>query len=305
MGDRKVIGGKVMRIREGYMPFKNHKTYYRIVGECKGNKKPLVLLHGGPGSTHNYFEVFDKIADLDDRALIMYDQIGCGKSYMEGDETYFNAETWIEELISLREHLGLDEIHLLGQSWGGMQAIWYALEYQPKGISSYIFSSTLSSAKQWEEEQHRRISYMTNEHQEALRKALESGDYEEPAYLEALDVFMASHCGPTINEASPECLTRKKVAGKKSYVIGWGPNEFTPTGTLSGYEFTDRLHEIKEPCLITNGQRDLCSPLIAKTMYDNISNAEWELFQFSRHMPFVEENDKYVRVLIEWLNKND
>ena len=59
-----------MKIREGYMPFKQGKTYYRITGQCKGNKKPLVLLHGGPGSTHNYFEVLDELADRDDRALI-------------------------------------------------------------------------------------------------------------------------------------------------------------------------------------------------------------------------------------------
>ena len=67
-----------MKITEGYMPFKEGQTYYRITGECKGDKKPLVLLHGGPGSTHNYFEVLDEVAERDDRALIMPDQIGCG-----------------------------------------------------------------------------------------------------------------------------------------------------------------------------------------------------------------------------------
>lgn len=69
-------------------------------------------------------------------------------------------------------------------------------------------------------------------------------------------------------------------------MVGWGPNEFTPTDTLSQYEFTNRLHEIQTPCLITNGQSDLCSPFIAKTMYDELPNAEWELFAYSRHMPF-------------------
>jgi len=293
-----------MVIKEGYMPFKGYQTYYRIVGEAS-TKTPLVLLHGGPGSTHNYFETLDRLAKEDDRMIVMYDQIGCGESFVEGHPEFFNAETWIEELIALRQHLGLDEIHLLGQSWGGMQAIWYALEYKPNGIKSYILSSTLSSAKQWEEEQHRRIKYMSVENQKALHDALESGDYDNQSYLNALDVFMVNHCGPTIAKDSPECLTRPKKAGKEAYVTGWGPNEFTPTGTLSNYEFTDRLHEITEPCLITNGQRDLCSPLIAKTMYDRIPKAEWVLFQYSRHMPFVEENDKYIDTLIKWLNKND
>lgn len=294
-----------MKIKEGYMPFKDSKTYYRIVGECKANKKPLVLLHGGPGSTHNYFEVLDRIAEEDDRALIMYDQIGCGNSYVENHPEYFNAETWIEELIELRKYLDLDEIHIMGQSWGGMQAIWYAIEYQPKGVKSYILSSTLPSAKLWEIEQHRRISYMEQKFQDAFSKAEKTDNYKDPDYLKALDVFMTRHCMAAFTDESPKCLTREKKSGTESYLVGWGRNEFTPTGTLSGYEYTDRLHQIKTPCLITSGQRDLCSPYIAKTMYDNIPNAEWELFQYSRHVPFVEENDKYVEVLINWMNKND
>ena len=77
-----------MKITEGYMPYLGYKTYYRIAGECSGNKKPLILLHGGPGSTHNYFEVLDRLAD-EGRAIISYDQLGCGNSYVEG-----HSELW-------------------------------------------------------------------------------------------------------------------------------------------------------------------------------------------------------------------
>ena len=68
-----------MEIIEGKMPFMGYETYYRIVGQ-RSKKTPLVLLHGGPGSSHNYFEVLDKLAEIDDRLIIMYDQLGCGKS---------------------------------------------------------------------------------------------------------------------------------------------------------------------------------------------------------------------------------
>ena len=293
-----------MKITEGYMPFEGFKTYYRIVGEKTPGKAPLVLLHGGPGSTHNYFEVLDKIAETG-RQVIMYDQIGCGNSFVEGHPELFNADTWIKELIELRKHLGLDEIHLLGQSWGGMQTIWYALEYKPKGIKSYILSSTLSSAKLWEEEQKRRISYMSKEDQEALLGAVEIGDYSSKEYNDALGRFMNMYCAGEVTGESPECLRRPKKSGTEAYIVGWGHNEFSPTGTLAGYEFTDRLHEIKEPCLITSGAIDLCSPYIAKVMYDRIPNSSWELFQFSRHMPFVEETEKYIDVLTKWLDAND
>ncbi len=293
-----------MKITEGYMPFKGFKTYYRIVGEATQGKKPLVLLHGGPGSTHNYFEVLDKVAETG-RQVIMYDQIGCGNSFVEGHPELFNAQTWIEELMELRKHLGLEEIHLLGQSWGGMQAIWYALEYKPEGIKSYILSSTLSSAKLWEKEQKRRISYMDEADQKALLDAVKTGDYSSKEYNDALDKFMEMYCAGKVTQESPECLRRPKKSGAEAYVVGWGQNEFSPTGTLAGYEFTDRLHEIKEPCLITSGAIDLCSPYIAKTMYDRIPNSKWELFEYSRHMPFVEENELYIDVLTKWLDAND
>ena len=95
-------------IKEGYMPFLEYKVYYRIVGNSKGNKKPLLLLHGGPGATHNTFEIFDKLSILDDRMIITYDQLGCGNSYLEGHKELWNLNTWIE-VKAIRENLKLDE----------------------------------------------------------------------------------------------------------------------------------------------------------------------------------------------------
>ena len=141
--------------------------------------------------------------------------------------------------------------------------------------------------------------------QKALLDAVNTGDYSSKEYGDALDKFMKMYCAGEVTENDPECLRRPKKSGAEAYVVGWGHNEFSPSGTLAGYEFTDRLHEIEEPCLITSGAIDLCSPYIAKTMYDRIPNSKWELFQYSRHMPFVEENEKYIKVLTEWLEAND
>lgn len=293
-----------MKIMEGYMPYLEYKTYYRIVGECKGNKKPLVLLHGGPGSTHNYFEVLDKVAE-DGRALIMYDQLGCGLSATPLRPDLWHAKTWIEELIQLRKYLGLDEIHLLGQSWGGMQTIQYACEYKPEGIKSYILSSTLPSAALWEKEQRRRIRYLPQKMQDAIAKAEKTNDYSSKEYKEAEAEFMFRYCASPVESDSPECLRREKISGTQAYIIAWGQNEFTPSGTLKDFDFLEEIQYIQEPCLIISGLVDLCSPLIAKTMYDRIPNSKWELFEFSRHMPFIEENEKYIKVLNKWLNEND
>lgn len=294
-----------MEIREGYMPFLEYKTYYRVIGKNTGNKKPLVLLHGGPGSTHNYFEVLDRIAEEDGRQLVMYDQIGCGNSYVENRPDLWNSKVWIEELIELRKHLGLDEIHLLGQSWGGMQTLEYVCNYKPEGLKSIILSSTLPASWLWAEEAQRMIAQMPQDMQDAIKKATESGDYSSPEYQAAEAEYMRQHCAGEVTENDPECLRRPKKAGRESYVVGWGPNEFTPLGTLKDYDVIDQLGDIKEPALIINGDNDLCTPYVAKFMYDRIPNSEWELFRTCRHMCFVEDNDHYVEVLKKWMNKND
>lgn len=294
-----------MEIRDGYMPFLEYKTYYRVVGKNTGNKKPLVLLHGGPGSTHNYFEVLDRIAEEDGRQLVMYDQIGCGNSYVENRPDLWNSKVWIEELIELRKHLGLDEIHLLGQSWGGMQTLEYVCNYKLEGLKSIILSSTLPASWLWAEEAQRMIAQMPQDMQDAIKKATESGDYSSPEYQAAEAEYMRQHCAGEVTENDPECLRRPKKAGRESYVVGWGPNEFTPLGTLKDYDVIDQLGDIKEPALIINGGNDLCTPYVAKFMYDRIPNSEWELFRTCRHMCFVEDNDHYVEVLKKWMNKND
>lgn len=294
------------KITEGYMPFKGYQTYYRIVGEQKDNgKAPLICLHGGPGSTHNYFEVLDRIAEEDGRQLVMYDQIGCGNSYVENRPDLWNSKVWIEELIELRKHLGLDEIHLLGQSWGGMQTLEYVCNYKPEGLKSIILSSTLPASWLWAEEAQRMIAQMPQDMQDAIKKATESGDYSSPEYQAAEAEYMRQHCAGEVTENDPECLRRPKKAGRESYVVGWGPNEFTPLGTLKDYDVIDQLGDIKEPALIINGGNDLCTPYVAKFMYDRIPNSEWELFRTCRHMCFVEDNDHCVEVLKKWMNKND
>lgn len=298
---------KNLEITEGYMPFKGYQTYYRIVGDIAQSYEkglaPLLLLHGGPGSSHNYFEVLDPIAQTG-RAVISYDQLGCGKSNVEGHKELWNKETWLEELVQLREYLGLKYVHLLGQSWGGQLAITYMCDKVPygDGVQSLILSSTLSSSQLWGREQHRQIKFMSEEDQEAIRIAEETGDYTAKAYLVALDHFTERHTCGKYGEDAPECLRRKKIGGIDSYETAWGPNEFTPQGNLKDWDYTDKLDRIKVPTLIISGTNDLCTPLIAKTMYDRIPNSHWELFDGCRHMCFAEKTDEYINLLNDWFS---
>ena len=285
------------------MPFLGYRTYFRIVGEAAAGKQPLLLLHGGPGSTHNYFEVLDRIAETG-RQVISYDQIGCGNSYLDGHPELCTQETWMNELIALRQYLHLDRLHILGQSWGGMLVIAYLIEQKPAGICSAIISSGLSSASLWAREQHRMIALMPEAEQEAIRQAEETEDWDNPAYLQANDHYMALHCAST-DADSPECLTRPKRSGKEAYFYGWGPNEYVPTGSLGHFEYTDRLGEITQPCLIFSGSEDLCTPAVARAMHEGIAGSRWKLMEGARHMCFVDRHEDYCRILEEWLDAHD
>ncbi len=293
-----------MKTTEGYMPYLGYQTYYRIVGENRDNQAPILLLHGGPGSTHNYFELLDRIADTG-RQVISYDQIGCGNSFVEGHPELWTPETWLGELKALVKHLRLEQFHILGQSWGGMLVIQYLIEEKPEEVRSAILSSTLPASWLWGKEQHRLIKLMSQEDQCAIAKAEETGNYNDPAYLSANDRFMDLHCAGEVTADSPECLRRPKKSGADSYLYGWGPNEYTPLGTLKDFDYIDRLGEITVPCLIMSGTNDMCTPLIAKTMYDGIPVTQWELFDGARHMPFAEQNDHYCDVLTKWLDEID
>ncbi|MYV15977.1 proline iminopeptidase [Furfurilactobacillus milii] len=292
-----------MKIEEGYMPFRGYKTYYRIVGEKTPGKAPLLLIHGGPGSSHNYFELLDDYAETG-RQLIMYDQVGCGKSSLPEDESVYVKETWAEELIALRKYLHLDEIHMLGQSWGGMLEMLYLTHYDQTGVKSVMIDGSPASIKLWTQEQHRLISYLSHEDREAIAEAERTGDFSGPKYLAANDRYMERYCWDDPDENSPEPL-RRETNGKRASLIAEGPNEFTENGTISDYDVTDDLKNIHVPVLVTNGTDDLCTPLIAKSVYDHIPGAKWHLFANSRHLALLDQHDEFISVLDKWLKEND
>ena len=289
-------------ITEGYMPFIGYKTYYRIVGEAS-EKTPLLLLHGGPGSTPDYFEVLDSIAEIG-RQIISYDQIGCGNSYLDGHPELWTQKTWIDELIAIREYLHLDTVHILGQSWGAMQAIAYAIDYQPQGIKSLILSSGHASSSLWASEQHRRIRDLAAEDQEAISRAEATGKWDDPAYLRANDHYFEQFV-ISVDDSSPECIRRPKRSGTEAYLYGWGPNEYQPLGSLKDFEYTDKLSQISQPTLICSGTRDICTPVVAASLYEHIPHSQWHLFRHSRHTCFIDAYEEYCQVLTRWLQEND
>lgn len=288
-------------IQEGYLPFKGYRTYYRIVGECTDGKKPLLALHGGPGAAHDYLESLDALAE-NGRQVIYYDAIGCGKSVTPiMGEDFWSAELFEEELVMVREALGLDDIHLLGQSWGGMLAMQYAT-HLPKGIRSMIVASSPSSIPAYLEELATLRSWLPEDMAQALIQADVDGDYERPEVVAASDEFYRRH---VIGIPAPDYVARSLSQMGEQYMVMQGASEFVVTGKLKDWDITDDLQKITIPTLLTSGSCDEMTPYMVKMVYDRIPNCKWELFQGGTHLCHVELQEKYNEVIEEFMASHD
>ncbi len=298
-----------MQEKELYIPFKDYKTYVKIVNP-EGKNHPLVLLHGGPGSTHNSLELISPLAELQDRPLVFYDQIGCGLSSKPDDHPeIYNKDFWIEELENLLTFLNIHDFHLLGHSWGGMLLQLFMLQTKRNDILSLTLSSTLSSAKLWREETHKIIKTMSHEDQEIIAKAEESGDYLSPEFLATLDRYMRLTVSNyyTTDPDLPECLKREKIRGDVAYLTAWGPSEFAPLGNLRNYETTPHLKDIKTPALVCYGSLDESTKKQNELMYESLGSKKKKILTFSnsRHMTYFEKREEYLKEIGDWLLSND
>jgi L-proline amide hydrolase len=209
----------------------------------------------------------------------------------------------VEELATVFQELGLDYIHLLGHSWGGMLAMEYALT-QPEGLASLILSSSPASIPQWIAEANRLRKELPQEVEETLRHHEEAGTTDEVSYEEAMMIFYRRHVCRL--DPWPESLRRtfaKLTANPEVYNTMFGPSEFHATGTLKEWDIRDRLGEIELPTLVTSGRHDEATLHIAETVHRGIAGSEWVLFEHSSHVAHLEEEDEYRRVLDDFLRR--
>jgi L-proline amide hydrolase len=287
-----------MRSREGYVDFNGHRTWYRFVGDLNSATTPLFALHGGPGSTHNYFAPLEGLAS--ERPVVLYDQIGCGKSDRPTDIDW-SVDVFREEVASVREQLGLERIHLLGTSWGGMLAQEHFLS-GAQGIVSLILSSTLANLALWNEEQLKLKAQLPPEVIEVLDRHEAAGTYDDPEYEEAMQVYMDRHFyrGP---KPRPELEAMTKGRAPDVYRAMQGPNEWTTTGALKGWDTRDRLREIDVPTLVVRGRYDMCTAPVAAELVAGIKDAREVVLEDSSHTPAMEETDRYLEVIGDFMRE--
>ena len=292
-----------MPAKEGFVSFHGYKTWYRIVGDHDDpGEFPLLCLHGGPGATHDYFEPLEAMTATG-RRVILYDQLGWGNSDHPHNPSMWTVNLFLDELKVIRRSLGLEHVHILGHSWGGMLAMEYALT-QPAGLASLILADTLASISQWIAEAKRLIAELPPEVQQIIRKHEAAGTTNSPEYQEACRVFSRYYCGGHI-DPKPEWVKKafKKLTVNEVYLAMWGPSEFYATGTLKDWDITSRLGEIRVPTLVIGGRFDEATPTITETIHQGIPGSEWVIFENSAHFPHIEETELYLQVLGKFLDR--
>lgn len=280
-----------MSITEGYAPYGPYQTWYRVTGDLKSGKPPLIVAHGGPGCTHDYVDSFKDIAETG-RAVVHYDQVGNGRSthLPEKGGDFWTVPFFKAEIDNLVDHLGIrDGFCLLGQSWGGMLGAEYAVD-QPAGLKALVIANSPAAMSTWISEANRLRADLPAEVQETLLRHEAAGTTDSAAYAEATEVFNQRHVCRVVPMPPEVQRTFDAIAEDPTvYHTMNGPNEFHVIGTMKDWSIVGRLSTINVPVLLVSGRHDEATVACVQPYADEIPDVRWRIFEESSHMPHVEE----------------
>ena len=284
----------VYPMHEGFVDAHGELIYYMTVGRGA----PLMIVHGGPGASHDYFLPYLLPLARHNR-LIFIDERGSGKSEKLADPAGYTVENMVEDVEAVRQGLDLGKISLLGHSYGGVLAQAYALKYQ-KNLTHLILCSTFPSTKQMNEVLAHELASAPKEVQEKIHK-MEKEDlfghglpYEQNRYT---NDYMIAAWGeayfPYLYQNRPDPNYDPIQNGVMSWDLYremWGSDgEFVIDGNLKSAEYVSRLHTIHVPTLIIVGDHDECDPSLSKEMHAKISGSRLVILPKSGHMTFVDQ----------------
>ena len=282
---------------EGYLDLPNGQVWWRREGD--GDALPILLLHGGPGAASYYLEPFaERLAEH--RPVIIFDQLGCGRSDQPDDPRLWTLDRACQELDDVRAALGLEHCHLLGQSWGG----WLAIEYLcrgTEGIERVVLASTSASMRQFGEESLRLIHALPPAICDTILKLSEARLYDDPAFVAASMEFYNRHVCRLDPWPEAMVLTADELDGNQVYLTMNGPNEFTLVGTLKDWDRQADLGRITQRTLITCGRYDEITPACSATILDGIPDGRMVVFEGSAHCAHLEELELYTETVEEFL----
>jgi len=297
----------VYNVQQGFVDAHGMLIFY----EALGSGPPLVVVHGGPGASHDYFLPYLLPLARKNR-LIFIDERGSGRSEKLEDPKGYNVENMVEDVEAVRQSLHLGQITLLGHSYGGVLAQAYALKYQ-RNLSHLILCSTFSSTQEMNEVFVRMKEKMSPELRERIDRLEKAGlyghgkDYEKNRYS---NDYMVAAWGegylPYLYQNHPDPNFDPAAQGVTSWDLYremWGSNgEFIIDGNLKSVEYVDRLPSIRVSTLITAGDHDECDPSLSRRMHEKIAGSKLVIFPKSGHMTFVDQPNLFVKTVNDFLH---
>jgi len=268
-----------------------------IFTETVGHGSPLVILHGGPGASHDYFLPY-LLPLARHHRLVFLDERGSGKSEKLQDVSQYTVEAMVEDVEAVREALGLGKVDLLGHSYGGVLAQAYALKYQAH-LSHLILASTFHSTREMNQVFQKMKANMAPELRARIDKLEAAGlygkgkPYEQNRYTsEYMTAAWGEAYFPFVyaNRPDPGYDPAQDSTSWDVYREMWGSHgEFIIDGNLKSVEYADRLPSIKVPTLILAGDHDECDPALSREMHSLIQGSKLVILPHSGHMTFVDQ----------------
>ncbi|HKW15454.1 MAG TPA: proline iminopeptidase-family hydrolase [Candidatus Krumholzibacteria bacterium] len=294
------------KMEEGFVDANGVMIYYTVLGRGE----PLMIVHGGPGASHDYLLPYLLPLARTNR-LVFIDERGSGRSTTLEDPSGYTVENMVEDVEAVRTALNLGKMSLLGHSYGGVLAEAYALKYQ-QNLTHLILCSTFHSTKMLNDVFKQMLANMSPELRGRIEKMEKAGlfghgkDYEKNRYT---DEYMKAAWGegyfPYLYQKHPDPNYDPGFAGTSwaLYREMWGSHgEFVVDGNLSSVEYGDRLGTITVPTLITVGDHDEVDPSIAKDMQAKIPGSRLVILPDSGHMTFVDQPGMFISAVDDFIH---
>jgi proline iminopeptidase len=287
---------------DGFVEVRGARLAYDVIGGGPG--VPALFIHGGPGGTGCSFTLsLDSLSRT--RPVIVYDQIGSGYSSRIPEDRrsdFTDFDRFLEEIDALRAELGLEEVHLVGSSWGTAVALEYLLEGRSEGVRSVTFVGPYFSTERWLADTDELIETLSEASRIAIAAAVANGDFDTPAF-EAADREFASRYGiRTPRDQIDWGACDLQPAGDSGmYEFMWGPSEFVSTGTLQSYDRIDRLSEVSVPTLFVRGEYDEPSHATVAEYQSRVPGARYETIPDAGHGVYIDQPQRFDSVVVDFL----
>ncbi len=285
---------KRIMLREG------HEVYTRKIGN---GDHVILLLHGGPGGCHECFEDMENHIDLEKYSLIFYDQLGSYYSDDITDKSLLTLERYVDEIDQVRQAWDLDQITLLGHSWGGMLCIEYALKYQEQGhLKAIVISNMTASNDSYEKSVMAiRNKLLSNEEADYMIEVETNENYSDERYKELVYGKLYPECICRL-EQWPGFFADEKMA-RIVYEEFQGDNEFVVKGSIKNWDRWGDLENISVPSIVIGAVHDTMSTEDKEKMAELIPNSDLLICPNGSHFAFLDDPVNYFKGLETFLSK--